>query len=138
MWTHNYVYPSELYHHGIKGQKWGVRRSPRQLGHKSGGKTKEQLASEARKKNDLKNRGTFTVAELDEKVKRLRLEKELRELTEAELYSGRKAVKSILSNVGTKVVITAAGGAILYGAKAAISKEFSAKELASAVYTGGR
>lgn len=24
----------ELYHHGIKGQKWGVRRTPEQLGHK--------------------------------------------------------------------------------------------------------
>ena len=26
MWTYNYIYPSELYHHGIKGQRWGVRR----------------------------------------------------------------------------------------------------------------
>lgn len=26
---------NELYHHGIKGQKWGVRRTPEQLGHKS-------------------------------------------------------------------------------------------------------
>ena len=26
MWTYNYICPSELYHHGIKGQKWGVRR----------------------------------------------------------------------------------------------------------------
>ena len=26
MWTYNYIYPSELYHHGVKGQKWGVRR----------------------------------------------------------------------------------------------------------------
>lgn len=25
---------NELYHHGIKGMKWGVRRSPEQLGHK--------------------------------------------------------------------------------------------------------
>ena len=25
---------SELYHHGIKGMKWGVRRTPAQLGHK--------------------------------------------------------------------------------------------------------
>lgn len=24
----------ELYHHGIKGQKWGIRRTPAQLGHK--------------------------------------------------------------------------------------------------------
>lgn len=26
MWSYNYTYPKELYHHGIKGQKWGVRR----------------------------------------------------------------------------------------------------------------
>lgn len=27
-------YSDELYHHGIKGQKWGVRRTAEQLGHK--------------------------------------------------------------------------------------------------------
>ncbi len=26
MWRYNYLHMSELYHHGIKGQKWGVRR----------------------------------------------------------------------------------------------------------------
>ena len=26
---------NELYHHGVKGQKWGVRRTPEQLGHKN-------------------------------------------------------------------------------------------------------
>lgn len=25
---------SEIYHHGIKGMKWGVRRTPEQLGHR--------------------------------------------------------------------------------------------------------
>lgn len=25
---------SELYHHGVKGMKWGVRRTPEQLGHR--------------------------------------------------------------------------------------------------------
>lgn len=26
-------YLGEIYHHGIKGMKWGIRRSPEQLGH---------------------------------------------------------------------------------------------------------
>lgn len=25
MWTYNYQRPNELYHHGVKGMKWGVR-----------------------------------------------------------------------------------------------------------------
>lgn len=28
------VSDGELYHHGIKGQKWGIRRTPEQLGHR--------------------------------------------------------------------------------------------------------
>ena len=31
MWE--YRYSSELYHYGVKGMKWGVRRTPEQLGH---------------------------------------------------------------------------------------------------------
>lgn len=33
----------EIYHHGIKGQKWGVRRSPEQLGHTAAKKPVEKL-----------------------------------------------------------------------------------------------
>ena len=33
MYNNNYTY--ELYHHGIKGQRWGVRRTKEQLGYRS-------------------------------------------------------------------------------------------------------
>ena len=33
---------SELYHYGVKGMKWGVRRTPAQLGHDTGGSKKKQ------------------------------------------------------------------------------------------------
>jgi len=29
MWTYNYQRPNELYHHGVKGMKWGVRHDTR-------------------------------------------------------------------------------------------------------------
>ena len=37
MWRYNHTYPPELYHHGIKGMKWGVRRTPEQLGYRKKG-----------------------------------------------------------------------------------------------------
>ena len=33
MWLDDYYRNLYLCHHGIKGQKWGVRRTPEQLGH---------------------------------------------------------------------------------------------------------
>ena len=38
------MYKNELMHHGIKGQRWGVRRTPAQLGYKT--KPKKRIMSE--------------------------------------------------------------------------------------------
>ena len=51
MWNYNYYDDNELYHHGIKGMKWGVRRTPAQLGHDTGGVDLQK----AKKKVDAAN-----------------------------------------------------------------------------------
>ena len=38
----------ELYHYGVKGMKWGIRRSPAQLGHKTGTKKKKKSGTLAK------------------------------------------------------------------------------------------
>lgn len=125
----------ELQHHGIKGQKWGVRRFQNADGSlTTAGK---QRASGTKKRTDAKNRGTLTNAQLKQKIERLRLEKQLRELTNQEVNSGRVYAQKILKDVGSKVLTTAASGALLYAGKAAITKSFSPQEFANAIFNGG-
>ena len=96
-----------------------------------------ELLAELRKKKDVKNRGVLTTQQLQEKIQRLQMEKQLKELTEAELHPGRKATKQALSSIGTKVATTALTGAALYGLKALVSKKFDGGELGSAIFNGG-
>ena len=141
---------NELYHYGILGQKWGVRRFQNSDGsltsagrerygrgasHKTTrfGKTRAQRESEAQKRYDMKNRGTLTTEQLQRRIQRLQMEKQLRELTESEINPGRKAVKDVLRKVGT----TVATGALLYGVKAAVSRKGNAQELGEAMFNGG-
>lgn len=44
----------ELEHHGVKGMKWGVRRTPSQLGHKPSGNRLKKAVSFIKKKRSSK------------------------------------------------------------------------------------
>ena len=55
MWNYNYYDDNELYHHGIKGMKWGVRRTPAQLGHDTGGVDLQKAKKKVEAANTIVN-----------------------------------------------------------------------------------
>lgn len=52
----------ELYHHGVKGQKWGVRRTPTQLGHRPSNTRKKPTIDMAKIRKSTVNGVKATVA----------------------------------------------------------------------------
>ena len=99
----------ELYHYGIKGMKWGVRRyqNPDGTLTEAGKKREERNAiKEIRKdrRTAAKRASLLSDDELDTRIRRLQKEKQLRELTESEINPGRSAAKKTLSKYSNMFV----------------------------------
>ena len=120
----------ELYHHGIKGMKWGIRRTPAQLARARGKKDSSNDREKKRRKKDIKNRRTLSESDIRKKIERLKMEKQLKDLTAEDLHPGRKFASDILKSAGTKVLSTVAAGAAAYVVKAAMTGKFDVKEAA--------
>lgn len=133
-----------LEHHGVKGQKWGVRRTPEQLGHKPSTrkrKTTSTTKSTAAKKRKVRRKlsglrkkkkvtttkkvyrdaKSYTDEDLARAVRRLQLENQynqlVRDVSKKQKSQGQKVVESLLNDV---VV-----GAVKKTAKDTLSKEMN-------------
>lgn len=107
---------NELYHFGIKGMKWGIRRTPIQLGHKTKNKNqrkhdKQILNKQARidkkKREVLKSRSAkelykyanlFNTRELQEAYNRLQLERNIQNLFPKEVKKGQNFTQKIIKS----------------------------------------
>lgn len=129
------MYNNALTHYGVKGMKWGVRRVQPKSRIKRLRKSQKALSPEQMKRQSMKkavkNRRLLSDEEINRKIERLKLERQLKDLTAESITPGRKFVSSVLSSSGRKVASSLVTGATLYGVKAAMTREFNLKDAAS-------
>lgn len=120
------VREDELQHHGIRGQKWGVRRFQNKDGTRTpAGKRREKYQTVSQEaKEVLKNRNKYSDQELQSKVNRLNNAARLRDLSgrDPEKFNALDAYTS-----GAKKVLLAAtttSALIAIGSKAMKSDAF--------------
>lgn len=134
---------SELYHYGIVGMKWGVRRYQNPDGSLTAAGQARYTYNE--RKKSLKNVSNMSDDEIKKSVNRMNLEKQYRRATKENLKDTKEDMNSGLKTAGKVAAAAAIGtGAVLLTKKALksansynnISKtisNLSTKELASKI-----
>lgn len=117
-----------LQHHGIKGMKWGVRRTPEQLSRTKGHiDTASGMVKEAKNINNSvsnirstikkKDLSKMTDQELNERIRRLNLEQQYSQLSSGKISKGENYVRNTLEIAGSTLAVASSAIAIAVGIK---------------------
>lgn len=126
------MYEDYLMHHGIKGQKWGVRRFQNKDGTRTPlGRKRERennkidhdkLVKSTNAKELYKNRDQLSDRELQDRLNRMRNEQALEQMANAKNKSqnGQSMSKKVLGKVGEKSAEALAVAVVAKGQKVVI------------------
>lgn len=108
-----------LEHHGIDGQKWGVRNGPpypleRQKGKHLTSKAKAQLIKD--------NIDDLSLEEIEKLIKRIKFEEELDKMTAEEKKTGNSFVSQILQSSGKAIISVVVPAATTFAIKKLVQK----------------
>lgn len=111
------AHQEEIYHHGIKGQKWGIRRFQNKSGGLTvAGKKRVQEAQKTQQEPKKKSVHEMSDDELRQAINRMKLEKEYRSLSspanKTNISTGKKFVNDVLYKAANDVATEAAKNTI--------------------------
>ena len=129
MWQYN---GNELYHYGVKGMKWGIRKDRSSGGSVDLQKAKKKVDAANTIVNETRNINnnvskkqakkaqkqkmaevkSMSDKELRERVNRLNMEQQYMRMSAEQMNVGRANVNSVLNNVGTVVNVASSALAI--------------------------
>ena len=101
----------ELFHYGVKGMKWGVRKSNKQLRRERAKKNANSQVSKDYKESAFlrrRNPRSLSNAELKKAINRMQLEKQYRELSEHDMTLGEQIFKKYRKASVQQLINTAA------------------------------
>lgn len=104
------VWREELYHYGVKGQEWGVQNGPP---YPLSDRTRKQMVR-AQRRRDYANRELMSDEELRNRINRLQMERQYRELNNEMVESGKSTLQRSLKTAGEKTLTNAMQGAMAW------------------------